>query len=182
VNKPKVTAASLAKDVFGGPQFTEVLAAGDIPDREDFKDRFVQGLNEALKAQGAAPVELVRKDYASGPNVAHVSGQEENEAPVIATTACVRCHDVRGPGKAAFSPIPILAFDPFNKDNREAWMKATPDAKKRLPILTRMSKRLSEDRDMPPEDSAEYDAFRVKNPTDFYAVKEWLDAELKKAK
>ena len=37
-------------------------------------------------------------------------------------------------------------------------------------------------RDMPPEDSAEYDAFRVKNPAEFDAVKEWLDAELKKAK
>ncbi len=180
--KPKVTAASLAKDVFGGPQFTEVLAAGEIPDREDFKDRFVRGLNEALKAQGAAPVELVRKNYASGPNVARVPGKEENEAPVIATTACLRCHDVRGVGKAAFSPIPMLAFDPFDKDSREAWTKTTADASKRAPVLARMLKRLSDDRDMPPEDSAEYDAFRAKNPAGFDAVKEWLDAELKKAK
>ncbi len=181
-NKPKVTAASLAKDVFGGPQFAEVLTAGEIPDREDFKDRFVKGLNAALQAQGAAPVALVRADYASGPNVARAPGKEENEAPVIATTACVRCHDVRGPGKAAFSPIPMLAFDPFDKASRETWAKATPDAKKRLPLLARMAKRLTDDRDMPPEDSAEYDAFRVKNPAEFDAVKEWLDAELKKAK
>ncbi len=182
INKPKVTAASLAKDVFSGPQFAEVLSAGEIPDREDFKDRFVKGLNEIMKAHGTVGLVLVRKDYASGPNVAPVPGKEEKELPVVATTACVRCHDVRGPGKAAFSPIPMLAFDPFEKTSRDAWLKANPDAKKRAPVLTRMMKRLNEDRDMPPEDSAEYETFRVKNPAVFDAVKEWLDAELKKAK
>jgi hypothetical protein len=102
---------------------------------------------------------------------------------VIATTACVRCHDLRVPGKTpAFSPIPVLAFDPFNKDNREAWVKATPDGSKRLAVLVRMAKRLNDDRDMPPEDSAEYEAFRVKDPSGFESVKEWLDAELKKVR
>ena len=181
-NKPKVTAGSLAKDVFGGPQFAAPLAAGEIPDREDFKDRFVNGLSEALAAQGGTPAVPARATYASGPNVARAAGKEDIEAPVVATTACLRCHEVRGAGKAAFSPIPLLAFDPFEKAGREAWAKATPDAKKRLPLLARLAKRLTDDRDMPPEDSAEYDAFRAKNPAEFEAVKEWLDAELKKAK
>jgi hypothetical protein len=35
---------------------------------------------------------------------------------------------------------------------------------------------------MPPEDSAEYDTFRAKNPAMFDAAKDWIDAELKKAK
>jgi hypothetical protein len=89
---------------------------------------------------------------------------------------------VRGPGKAAFSPIPMLAFDPFDKTSRDAWTKANPDAKKRAAVLARLLKRLSEDRDMPPEDSAEYETFRAKNPADFDAVREWLDSELKRAK
>ena len=176
-----MTAASLARDVFGGPQFTELLAAGEIPDREDFKDRFVKGLGEALAAQGAAPVALARATYASGPNVARAGqgghrgagGRHHRLSPVPRRARA---------GKAAFSPIPMLAFDPFDKASREAWAKATPDAKKRLPLLTRLAKRLTDDRDMPPEDSAEYDAFRAKNPAAFEAVKEWLDAELKKAR
>ena len=182
LNKPKVTAATLARDLFNGPQFTEVLTAGEIPDREDFKERFVKGLNEILKVQNTQGLSLVRADYASGPKVAPVPGKADAEIPVVATTACVRCHDVRGVGKAGFSPIPMLAFDPFDKDSRDAWLKANPDAKKRTPVLARMMKRLGDDKDMPPEDSAEYDAFRVKSPSDLDAVKTWLDAELKKAK
>ena len=181
INKPKVTAATLAKDVFSGPQFAEVLAAGEIPDREDFKDRFVKGLNEVLKAQGADAFKLARADYASGPNVAPVPGKEEKEIPVVATTACVRCHDVQKAGKAVFNPIPMLAFDPFDRASREAWAKVT-DAKKRAQVLTRLQKRLTEDKDMPPEDSAEYETFRVKTPGGLDAIKEWLDAELKRAK
>ena len=61
-------------------------------------------------------------------------------------------------------------------------MKANPDAKKRLPVLARIMKRLDGDKDMPPEDSAEYDTFRTKTPGAFDAMHEWLDAELKKAK
>ena len=38
---------------------------------------------------------------------------------------------------------------------------------------------MNNDRDMPPEDSREADAFRGK---EFDAVKEWVAAELKKAK
>jgi hypothetical protein len=182
IDGSRVTAATLAKEVFGGPQFAEVLLAGEIPDREDFKDRFVTGLNEALKAHGAALLDLDRKEYASGPNVAQKPGQEEKEIPVVATTACVRCHDVQKPGRAAFSPIPMLAFDPFDKGSREAWVKANPDVKKRAPVLTRLQKRLVTDADMPPEDSAEYDAFRTKNPAELDALRDWLDAELKKAR
>lgn len=182
VNKPKVTAATIARDVFTGPEFTAVVVATQLPDREDFKDRFVAGLNLVLKEAGAAPLDIARKDYASGPNVAPVPGKEEVEAPVAATTACVRCHDVqKAGGQAAFSPIPRLAFDPYSKDSRENWVKAT-DARKRVQVLTRLLKRVGEDRDMPPEDSAEYEAFRTKNPADFDAMKDWISAELKRAK
>lgn len=180
VGRQHVTAAALARDVFGGPRFAEVLSAGGIPDREDFKDRFVKGLTEALKAHAAAGPELTRRDYASGPNVAAAAGPDEADAPVVPTTSCLRCHDVQKPGKAAFSPIPALAFDPFDKAGRDTWVKAT-DVRKRVPILARMQKRLSADKDMPPEDSAEYETFRAKSPADFDAVRDWLDAELKKA-
>jgi hypothetical protein len=49
-------------------------------------------------------------------------------------------------------------------------------------VLARLLKRVIDDRDMPPEDSAEHDAFRVKNTTDFDAMRDWLSAELKKAR
>ncbi len=177
----KKTPAQLAREVFTGPHFTEVVVATQLPDREDFKDRFVAGLNQVLKDNGAEPLDVTRKDYASGPNVALVPGKEDVEPPVVATTACVRCHDVHKGGKVEFSPIPALAFDPFDKDSREAWAKVT-DARKRAAVLGRMVKRVAEDRDMPPEDSAEFEAFRAKNPAAFDAMKEWLGAELKRAK
>src|SRR5262249_23266127 len=41
VNQPKVTAASLAKEVIEGPPFADVLEGGPLPDRDEFKDRFV---------------------------------------------------------------------------------------------------------------------------------------------
>ena len=63
-------------------------------------------------------LKVTRASYASGPNVAPLPGREEKELPVVATTACIRCHDVRGVGKPAFNPIPMLAFDPFDKTSR----------------------------------------------------------------
>jgi hypothetical protein len=182
INKPKVTPSSLAHEVFSGPEFTAVVVATQLPDREDFKDRFVAGLNLVLKDSGVAPFDVDRKTYASGPNVALVPGKEEQEVPVAATTACVRCHDVQKPGaKTPFSPIPLLAFDPYDKASREAWVKAA-DPRKRQQVLARLVKRVATDGDMPPEDSAEYEAFRKKNPAEFDAMRDWLTAELKKAK
>ncbi|MBN9121668.1 MAG: hypothetical protein J0I06_21410 [Planctomycetes bacterium] len=181
IGKPKVTAATIARDVFSGPEFTAVVMATQLPDREDFKDRFVAGINVVLRENGAEQLSVERKDYASGPNVALVPGKEDVEAPIVATTACVRCHDVQKGAKAAFSPIPMLAFDPYDKDSREAWARST-DARKRMQVLARLLKRINEDRDMPPEDSAEHDAFRVKKPAEFDAMRDWLGAELKKAK
>jgi hypothetical protein len=182
INKPKVTAATIGREVFSGPEFTAVVVATQLPDREDFKDRFVAGLNLVLKDNGVAPLDVDRKTYASGPNVALVPGKEDVELPVTATTACVRCHDVQKPGvKPALAPIPLLAFDPYDKESREAWAKAT-DALKRKQVLARLQKRVSEDRDMPPEDSAEHDAFRVKNPADFDAMKEWIASELRRVR
>jgi hypothetical protein len=181
IGKPRVTAASVAREVFSGPSFTEVLQAGEIPDREDFKDRFVRGLGAVMQAHGAGAFAPARKSYASGPNVAPKPGEVEKEIPVVATTACVRCHDTPKTAKAGFSPIPVLAFDPFDKQARETWAKTT-DAAKRAQVLTRFLKRVAEDRDMPPEDSAEYEAFRSKSPAALDAMKEWIEAELKRAK
>lgn len=181
IGKPRVTAASVAREVFSGAAFSEVLAAGEIPDREDFKDRFVRGLGAVMKGHGAAEFAPARASYASGPNVAPKPGEVEKEIPVVATTACVRCHDTPKTAKAGFSPIPVLAFDPFDKQARETWAKST-DAAKRAQVLTRFLKRVAEDRDMPPEDSAEYEAFRSKSPAALDAMKEWIEAELKRAK
>jgi len=82
---------------------------------------------------------------------------------------------------AVFSPIPQLAFDPFDKTTREAWAKTT-DRKTKAEVLNRLTKRLATDKDMPPEDASEYELFRGKDPAAFDAVKDWLEAELKKVK
>ena len=37
VNTPKATAATLARSVFEGPEFAELLAGGPLPDRDEFK-------------------------------------------------------------------------------------------------------------------------------------------------
>lgn len=182
VNQPKVTAATLAHDVFEGPHFTDVLAGGPLPDRDEFKDRFVAGLADVLKARGTpggfAPN---RRDYASGPRY-DPTAAEEKEVAIVPTTACLRCHEVGGPGKAArFDPIPPLAFDPFDKPGRAAWVKAADPNRKRA-VLGRMVLRLATDADMPPADAPEHDRFRVKEAAAFDDVKRFLAAELEKVR
>ncbi len=181
VGKPKVTAAVLAKEIFEGPAFADVLAGGPLPDRDEFKDRFVAGLDAALTtahglATGFAPE---RREYASGPRY-DPNAAEEREVAVVPTTACLRCHEVGGPAKAPrFDPIPPLAFDPFDKAAREAWVRAA-DAKHKKEVLSRLLGRLVTDADMPPEDAPEHDRFRVKDPAGFDEVKRFLTAELGK--
>jgi hypothetical protein len=182
-SKFKATPASLAKEVFSGPAFADMLDGSVLPDRDDFKDRFVSGLVALMDKTYKCPGWTVadRKDYASTPK--RPQGLPVNEVETVPTTACLRCHDVRPPGQstAAFSPIPMLAFDPFDKQGREAWLK-TADRKKKMAVLTRFLKRLDTDKDMPPEDSTEHGLFRVKDAASFDAVKDWLETELKKAK
>ena len=86
-----------------------------------------------------------------------------------------------GAKPAAFNPIPPLAFDPFDANARAAWLKSA-DRKKKAEVLARLVKRLGADKDMPPEDSAEHELYRAKDPAALNAVKDWLDAELKKVK
>jgi hypothetical protein len=178
INDPKVTPTTLAKEVFSSPAFTELFKAHEIPDREDFKDRFAASLASVASAHKLAGYALDRKTYASGPNVA---GQQEAEVEVVPTTACFRCHDVRGVGKPAFNPIPVLEFDPFDETARAAWVKNNIP-RKRAEVLGKFAKRLVTDQDMPPEDSAEHEKYRVKEAASFDAVKGWLEAELKRAK
>jgi hypothetical protein len=45
-----------------------------------------------------------------------------------------------------------------------------------------MLKRLAEDKDMPPEDAPEHEKFRTADPSAFDAVRDFLEAELKKVK
>jgi hypothetical protein len=181
VGKPKVTAATLAKDVFNSQPFADALKAGNLPDREEFKDLFAEALDVVAKTHKTEGLQLVRGDYASGPSGAVAAGQEYREPAIVPTTACMRCHDVRGAAKpTAFNPIPMLAFDPFDKAGREAWAKGT-DAKKRAAVLARMTKRLVTDKDMPPEDAPEYAKFREKEAAAFDGIKDWLEAELKRA-
>ena len=101
---------------------------------------------------------------------------------MLPSHACLRCHDIRtGTKPVAFSPIPQLAFDPFDVTARDAWLKGA-DRKQKAEVLGRMLKRLGTDKDMPPEDSTEAELYRVKDPTAINAVRDWLDAELKKVK
>jgi hypothetical protein len=177
---PAPGSAALAKMVFTGPTFADVLKTGVLPERDDFKDRFVDGLVEILRARQKA--EFFWHDRTSYTSASKVDPTTpEPELAVVPSHACLGCHDVRGPGKAAFTPIPQLAFDPFDVTAREAWLK-TAERKRKIEVLGRMVKRLTTDKDMPPEDSTEHELYRAKDPTALNEVREWLDAELKKVK
>lgn len=164
-----------------GPAFADVLATGNLPDRDDFKDRFLAGAAALLKSQKRDDhFEFDRDDFASAPKI-DPNAKAEVEAPVVPSHACLACHDVRTPGKSTFNPIPQLHFDPFDATARGEWVKNT-DRKRRAEVLGRMLKRLGTDKDMPPEDSVEHELFRMKDPAALTAVLKWLEAELKRAK
>lgn len=181
--KPKVTAATLARQVLEGPRFQDALEGGTLPDREDFKERFVRGLDEVLReshgvGDGFTPR---REDYASGPAFAP-PGKGEPEPRVTPTTACLRCHEVRGEGRARFAePLPALAFDPFDRKAREAWLKGA-DRFRRQEVLARMLQRVAVDKDMPPEDEPEHEHFRVNDAAAFDEARLFLEAAMKDAK
>jgi hypothetical protein len=184
VNKPKVVAATIARQVFEGPSFQDTLESGVLPDREDFKARFVKGLDEVLREThgsraGFAPD---REQYASGPVFAPPQGKAEVEPRVIPTTACLRCHEVRGEGRARFAePLPALAFDPFDKKGREAWLKGA-DRLRQQDVLTRMLQRVGVDKDMPPQDEPEHELYRVNDPAKLDELRVFLETALKDAK
>jgi hypothetical protein len=186
LNDPATTPAALARAVFTGASFSDVVKTGVLPERDDFKDRFAVGLIDALRArrkgdEAAGPFWHDRTKYASAPKF-DPTARPEPDVEVLPSHACLRCHDVRTAAKpAAFNAIPPLAFDPFDATARDAWL-ATADRKRKVEVLGRMVKRLSTDKDMPPDDSTETELFRVKDPAALNAAKEWLDAELKKAK
>jgi hypothetical protein len=179
VGKQKATAAGLAKEVFEGAEFADVLRGGPLPDRDDFKDRFVAGLDGLLTtkyklATGFAPD---RETYASGPR-RDPKILDEIEAAVAPTTACLRCHDVRDGAKPRlFEPIPALAFDPLDKQAGQRWARdANP--KRKQEVLARLLERLVADADMPPHDSPEHELFRVKQAAAFDDLKQFLEAEV----
>jgi hypothetical protein len=184
IKKPKVTSSTIARGIFEGPEFADVLAGEAMPDRDEFKDRFVAGLHNYLMntypdTKGFTPD---RREYASGPTYDPKLALEK-EVEVVPTSACLRCHDVRPSGKArVFESIPALAFDPFDKLNREVWVKTPADRERKRLVLKRMLDRLFKDSDMPPHDSPEHMLFRVKEAAAFTDVKEFLTAELDKVK
>lgn len=183
LKKSNVSATRIAQQVFEGPEFAELLAGGPLPDRDEFKDRFAAGLDNLLKTryQLATGFTVDRKEYASGPRY-DPNAVEETEVALVPTTACLRCHDIRSSGKARlFESIPALAFDPFDKPGREAWLR-TADKKRKEAVLSRFQKRLFDDNDMPPEDAPEHDRFRVKDAAAFAEVKDFIQAELERIK
>jgi len=181
LNNPLLTRQAVASAIFTGPAFADVLTTGNLPDRDDFKDRFVAGIIAVFRTQKLTDWSWPDRDtYASSPKF-DPNAKPEKEVAALPSHACLACHDVRGAGKAGFNPIPMLAFDPFDRTSREAWLKNT-DRKKKAEELTRLVKRLGTDKDMPPEDSTEAAMYRVKDPAALNAVRDWLDAELKKVK
>lgn len=175
--------ATIAEAVFTGPHFADVLKDGVLPERDDFKDRFVAGLLETTRwCANTGGLWRARNTYTSGPPRQALAAEAESEAVALPSHACAACHDFRtGAKPAAFNPIPMLAFDPFGATARDAWLKAAT-RKQKQDVLGRLLKRLDKDKDMPPEDSVEAEMYRVKDPAALAAVKEWLDAELKRAK
>jgi hypothetical protein len=181
-NHTDVNPKILASYVFSGPYFADVLERDELPDNNEFKDRFVRGLNEVVLTHQFTGKFRLSRDSSLGVLQRLWSDRRiEQEVELVPTTSCLRCHDIQVPGKApAFSPIPMLAFDPFDKTARETWVR-TADPKRKVIVLNRMLKRLTIDEDMPPEDSTEYVLFRGKNPVSFERVKEFLETELKTA-
>jgi hypothetical protein len=178
-NDPRVSPSSLALDVFTGPEFADVLEGGPLPDRDEFKDRFVAGI---LATRVAGPIYWGdRREYAGTPLIDRRAREKElADVPPTPTSACLGCHEVAKAGKRpGFSPIPALPFDPFDAAARGAWVR-TADRKRRAEVLDRLLRRLGTDKDMPPEDSAEA-AFRERDPAAFAAVVAWLEAELRRA-
>jgi hypothetical protein len=177
----KVSAKTLARAIFEGPEFADVLAGGPLPDRDEFKDRFVAGLDQILKSKYMAMdgYNPDRREYAYGPRFDR-NAVEEVEAAIVPTTACLRCHDVRPSGKARlFESIPALTFDPLDKKARESWLKSAANERK-LEVLTRIQVRLYKDADMPPKDSPEHGRFRMKEAAAFDQVKTFIETELAK--
>jgi hypothetical protein len=166
-----MTAEKDLKDLFAAPAFADVLATGVLPDREDFKDRVIA----ALKLGSGS-----RARWAWGPkrDPNFVAARDARPVP---THACLACHDVKGQKAGGFGPIPPLAFDPLDASARAAWAKTAPPAK-RAEVLAHLYKRVEQERDMPPEDSAEHEAYRGKTPAALAGLKEWLERELKGAK
>ncbi len=154
VTKPE-TPASAAKQIFAGASFADVFETGVLPDRDDFKDRFVAGLRTIAHDSNA--LRFDRAEYASAP-VRDPRVKAEAEKTLVPSHACLACHDVRGAKSTGFNPIPPLAFDPFDPAGRNAWLK-TADRPKRIRVLTRFVQRMGTDRDMPPEDSREAELF-----------------------
>jgi hypothetical protein len=180
--RTKATEAVLTKAVIAGPHFADIVYVGTVPDREEFKERFISGLDEVVRITYRAPEGMAanRADYASGRGWTPGGGGEEKEPELVPTTACLRCHEIRPAGKPRFvEPLPSLAFDPFDKANRETWLKSA-ERKRKQEVLARMLKRLIEDKDMPPEDAPEHERFRVNDPARLDAVREFLEVELKK--
>jgi hypothetical protein len=181
LHDPAATRPTVAVAVLTGPAFADVLTTGTLPDRDDFKDRFAAGLVALVKKQTLNGAFWVPRDtYASAPRI-DPAAKPEKEVEALPSHACLRCHDVRGAAKAAFSPIPPLAFDPFDATARDAWVKAA-DRKRRAEVLGRLVKRLDADKNMPPADSTEYALYRTKEPAAIDEVRQWLDAELKAAR
>jgi hypothetical protein len=123
-----------------------------------------------------------REKYTNGPKNDSWSNKRSVSKEALPTTSCLRCHDIRAPGKTSqTSPIPPLAFDPFDLSGREAWVRAA-DVQRKEAVLSRMLTRIGVDQDMPPEDSLEFKMFRSKNAASFEEVKQFLEAELKKVR
>lgn len=168
---------AIVTEILTGPSFADFMATGVLPDRDDFKDRFVAGLKGRTFWRGA---ETPRATYTSTPKL-DPRAKPEEELPALPSHACLACHDVTGARKAAFNPIPPLAFDPFDATARAEWLK-TADRKRKTEVLGRMLKRIGTDKDMPPADSTEHELYRTKDSAALVAVISWLEAELKKAK
>ncbi len=180
LKNPAFTPATVANAIFTGPAFADVLTTGNLPDRDDFKDRFVAGIVAVLRSQKLNDEFWKTRDtYASAPKFDPLA-KPEKELVALPSHACMACHDIRG-AKAAFNPIPALAFDPFDATARDAWLKGA-DRKQKAEVLARLVKRLGTDKDMPPDDSTEAAMYRVKDPAALNTVQGWLDAELKKVK
>jgi len=174
-----VSTKSLARAVFEGPEFADVLAGGPLPDRDDFKDRFVAGLDKLLKTKymSKSGFNPNRRDYAYGPR-REQNAAAEVEVAIVPKTACLRCHEAGTAGKArSFELIPALSFDPLDANAREMWMKLTPKERKQ-DILSLLQKRLFKDADMPPKDSPEHELFRIRDAAAFDKLKTFLEAEL----
>ena len=76
-----LTRSGVANLIFTGPAFADLMTTGELPDRDDFKDRFVAGASALLKVRG-------RDDFLAPDRDAYTSTPKFDQKPGRKSKGC----------------------------------------------------------------------------------------------